>query len=286
MERIFLSSTFTDLLPFRKKVLEGLDRLRHAGYDLEWFAMEGFNASPNASSREAILRYLSQCTTYLGVLGPRYGSLSAADGTSFVELEYETSKALEMPRLLFLMDVGCDAWREIGEDADEELRSKQQQLRTRFQADRLLNHFDSPGDLAMKVVVSLLPSLNAEVSELVDSILNELVPERAGAGPISAIALAASPAFVVANGTTSATITATVTDADGNNAPNGTMIAFLAVGNGSCNPRFAYSTDGVATTTLEIYRSAFDGKCFVECVAIKADVSALTYVDFAGVNSN
>jgi hypothetical protein len=69
-------------------------------------------------------------------------------------------------------------------------------------------------------------------------------------GPPAAVALTVSPAIIACDGTASSTVTATVTDEEGNNVANGTNVNFSVVALGTTNPINAGTIDGVATSQV------------------------------------
>ena len=69
-------------------------------------------------------------------------------------------------------------------------------------------------------------------------------------GPAANVTLAASPAAIPCDGTQTSTVTATVTDADGNNVANGTSVQFNVVAFGTANPINTTTTDGTASSTI------------------------------------
>jgi hypothetical protein len=64
------------------------------------------------------------------------------------------------------------------------------------------------------------------------------------------VSLSASPAAIDCNGVNSATVTATVTDADGNNVVDGTEVRFDVVALGTASPIRATTKDGQASSTI------------------------------------
>ncbi|MHB8683553.1 MAG: DUF4062 domain-containing protein [Dehalococcoidia bacterium] len=281
MSKIFLSSPWRQLHAHRAKVTESLDRLRHAGFDVEWFGMEGFAASLQEDSLTFALRVLDTCDIYVGVLGPRYGSIPEGRSQSCTELEYEHARATKEFRALFLMDPLSQEWGLIGEEPTALKRERLTVLRARFEDDRLLNYFDSPGDLAMKVVVALLPQLTAERNRSLGAVFGALQPAHP-ISPASSIALTATPALINANGIDTSTIMAKVTDAAGNNVPDGEPIVFLTSGFGSANPESTTSSGGSAYTVFTPFHSRSSGRAYVTCLAPHASVTGIIAVDYVG----
>jgi hypothetical protein len=73
------------------------------------------------------------------------------------------------------------------------------------------------------------------------------------------VALTASPAIIDCNGTATSSVSATVTDSDGNNVTNGTNVNFSVVALGTANPINATTTDGVASSTITPLSNAVAG---------------------------
>jgi adhesin/invasin len=69
-------------------------------------------------------------------------------------------------------------------------------------------------------------------------------------GPAANITLAASPSAIACDGTQTSTVTATVTDSDGNPVANGTTVTFSVVALGTANPINVATADGTASSTI------------------------------------
>ncbi len=96
------------------------------------------------------------------------------------------------------------------------------------------------------------------------------------AGAPANVALTASPAAINCDGTASATVSATVTDADGNNVVDGTNVNFSVVALGIASPINADTTDGVASSTITPLSAGVAG---VTVVVSSGDASASIRVD-------
>jgi len=95
---VFVSSTFTDLQPYRSAVREALHRL-----EVVVRGMEYFGALPETPKDEC-LRIVRGCRAYVGVFAMRYGSVDPSSGKSFTHLEYEEAQRLNLPSLIYLVD--------------------------------------------------------------------------------------------------------------------------------------------------------------------------------------
>jgi hypothetical protein len=275
--KVFLSSTWEDLEVHRAKVREALDMLRLKGLRVEWVGMEAFAASLRARSLDVAMNELMACDVYVGVLGPRYGSIPTGYDASYVELEYQVAVRLDMDRVLFLMNEGCSEWRSVGTEPSLDKRDKLTALRGRFKEDRLLSNFDSPGDLAMKVVIALLPKLISERDMALAQPLGLLSRHDATARPWS-IVLLAEASSIVADGTEKSTVTARITDTAGNKVADDEPILWTVIGSGTVNPVHGYTRDGISTTVATPLVNQ-NGRLLVTCVAIRLGVASTIAVD-------
>lgn len=83
MKKIFVSSTYIDLLPHRKLVWQLLKN-----YNAEITGMEEFGARTSAPLDTCII-YARECDIYIGIIGMRYGSVDKKSGKSFTQVEYK-----------------------------------------------------------------------------------------------------------------------------------------------------------------------------------------------------
>lgn len=96
--RVFVSSTYTDMLPYRDAIRTALNKADCVPYGMERF---GAAAIPPL---EICYEELKSSQIYVCALGMRYGSVDKASGKSYTQLEYEKAKELGMPILAFLVD--------------------------------------------------------------------------------------------------------------------------------------------------------------------------------------
>jgi adhesin/invasin len=95
-------------------------------------------------------------------------------------------------------------------------------------------------------------------------------------GPAANVALTASPSQIACDGSQTSTVSATVTDADGNNVANGTTVTFSVVALGTANPINTTTTDGTASSTITPLSGATAG---VTVIVTSGDASASIRVD-------
>lgn len=96
--RVFVSSTYTDMLPYREAIQTALNRA-----DCIPYGMERFGAEP-VPPLDVCYRELEASQIYICALGMRYGSIDAETGKSYTQLEFEKARELGKPTLVFLID--------------------------------------------------------------------------------------------------------------------------------------------------------------------------------------
>ena len=96
--RVFVSSTYTDMLPYREAIQTALNRA-----DCVPYGMERFGAEP-IPPINVCYRELEASQIYVCALGMRYGSIDPETGKSYTQLEFEKARELGKPTLVFLID--------------------------------------------------------------------------------------------------------------------------------------------------------------------------------------
>ena len=96
--RIFISSTYVDMIPYREALQAAITNCDAVAYGMERFV-------------PAPIRPLDRCyeeisgsQLFILLLGHRYGEIDSDSGKSYTELEYEKAKELNLPILEFLLD--------------------------------------------------------------------------------------------------------------------------------------------------------------------------------------
>lgn len=95
--KIFVSSTYADLIPFRKKIWDEIGKL-----NVKIFGMEKFGARKSAPL-ETCLDEVSNADIFLGIISYRYGSVDRVTKRSYSQLEYEKAFALNKEILIYFM---------------------------------------------------------------------------------------------------------------------------------------------------------------------------------------
>lgn len=114
--------------------------------------------------------------------------------------------------------------------------------------------------------------VTAEIGAVTDRDTAELTV----VGEPAEVVLAASPASIACDGTASSTVTATVTDSDGNNVADGVEVSFDVVALGTADPINVDTADGTASSTITPLSNASAG---VTVLVTAGDVERSIRVD-------
>jgi hypothetical protein len=146
---IFVSSTYTDLEPYRKAVWNTLDKLKVGVSGMEIFGAR--SAEPLQTCVDEVMK----CEVFIGIIGMRYGSVDEKTAKSFVRVEYETALEKNLYLLIYLIDEEkaqiSPKFVDVGESASK-LRDFKELLRKKH----TIETFQSPEDLGNKVEKDLL----------------------------------------------------------------------------------------------------------------------------------
>lgn len=96
--KIFISSTYKDLVDYRRAAIEAVLKL-----ELEVIAMEFFNSRPE-DPKTVCEREVDECDLFIGIYGHRYGFIPKGGKKSITHLEYELARKLGKPCFCFIVD--------------------------------------------------------------------------------------------------------------------------------------------------------------------------------------
>jgi Domain of unknown function (DUF4062) len=148
MYKVFLSSTSRDLADYREAVHRAIDGL--PGFQL--VKMEDFGAR-DANAKDLCAWLVRECDVLVGLMGHYYGSCPPGETTSFTELEYQTAKAVKLPRLMFVAPDDFPIPARLREsDASFD---RQKRFRRDVMTERVAGSFDKPEQLASGVTRAL-----------------------------------------------------------------------------------------------------------------------------------
>lgn len=145
--KVFISSTYTDLVDHRAKVAEAVERLGQQGV-----RMEVFGARPSEAT-EASLDEVGVSEVFVGIYAHRYGYVPIGSQSSITRMEFDHARTLGKPILCFVVD-DDHPW----PPKHVELQPGHTKL-AEFKEDigntLVRDTFTTPEDLAFKVAASL-----------------------------------------------------------------------------------------------------------------------------------
>ena len=147
--QVFISSTYSDLVEERKKVLDVLLMA-----DCIPVGMEAFVAT-DVEQFEVIKKDIDLCDYYILIIGQRYGSINPDTGISYTEMEYDYAIKNKIPVLVFVLDeqiVLPDDKKENEPDKVERLKA----FREKALTNRLCSIWKNTDELVGKVAVSIM----------------------------------------------------------------------------------------------------------------------------------
>jgi len=145
--KVFLSSTYADLVEHRKAAAEALERLgQQVG------RMEIFGARPHEPSA-ACRREIEDCHLFVGIYAHRYGYVPPASKTSITEQELVHAQQTNKPIFCFVVADDYELPAAVIEPgaAIERVQELKRKIRSEFVVDT----FREPLDLAVKVATSV-----------------------------------------------------------------------------------------------------------------------------------
>jgi hypothetical protein len=150
-KKVYISSTYSDLIDYRQAVYKALRKLR---YDA--IAMEDYVATGQHPPLDKCLADVAECDYYVGIFAWRYGYIPTEnnpDQKSITELEYRQAEALNKPRFIFLLHADAP-WLPKNIDKGENC-DRIEQLRTELGTQKLVSFFKTPEELASLVSAAI-----------------------------------------------------------------------------------------------------------------------------------
>ena len=160
-KKVFLSSPGHGMRLYRANVAEMM--AKSDVFDL--IAMEHFGAR-SATPAEHYLRGIEQCDIFVGLVGPRFGACPDGDTRSHSEIEYETSKRLGKPQLMFMVKGEEE---EGARPQTPEQAEQQANFRARVISERLVAFPSSVQSTATEVLTALVNQLRSSMDPVVES---------------------------------------------------------------------------------------------------------------------
>src|SRR5688572_23946295 len=153
MKKIYVSSTYKDLIDYRKAVFAALRKMRH-----DVIGMEDYVAKDQCTVARCQAD-VATCDLYIGIFAWRYGYVPEEDNPemkSITELEYKEASDTGKTRLIFLLDNNVPWSPELMDSYTGENKSGKRIKQFRaVLAKRSAGLFKSPDDLATQVIAAV-----------------------------------------------------------------------------------------------------------------------------------
>ncbi len=146
--KIFLSSTYIDLVEYRKAAHNALERLGQ-----EVGRMEIFGAR-NEEAKTVALDQLEKSDLVVGIYAHRYGFIPESSDISITEQEYVYAKNKDKPVLCFVVDEDL-VWPPKMIEKDAEKIKKLEDFKVKILKEKVVDFFTTPSDLAMRIATSV-----------------------------------------------------------------------------------------------------------------------------------
>ena len=145
MARIYISSTYSDLIDAREAVYRSLRKMRH-----DVIAMEDY-VSTDQRPLDKCLADVADCDVYVGIFAWRYGYVPPDQECSITESEFRKARHSKKPCLLFLLHEEAPWPRKLIDRDVERIEA----LRAELSRDYLVNFFRTVDELAAAVSVAV-----------------------------------------------------------------------------------------------------------------------------------
>lgn len=147
--RVFVSSTFHDLVDCRTAVINVIDKLEG-----EAKVMERTGARTDPPKKESIRIIKKESDIFVGIYARRYGSVPKGDKISITEAEYYTAKKAKLPTLIYLNSTDFpEIYFELSDEKDAKI--KLSEFKKKLQRNHICEFFSSEEDLAEKATGDL-----------------------------------------------------------------------------------------------------------------------------------
>ena len=145
--KIFLSSTYLDLVAYRNAAAQAIERLGQQGVRMEVFGARPLEATT------ACFDEIAASDALVGIYAHRYGYIPLGQSTSITEQELEFVRLKQKPTFCFIDDEEYP-WPPKHVEAGDahELLPK---FKNRLQSEVVTDYFTTADDLALKVSSSL-----------------------------------------------------------------------------------------------------------------------------------
>ena len=146
--KIFLCSTYSDLVEERKSAIEAITRLQHQHGTMEFFGARADRPI------ETCLQEVRTSDLLVVIIGHKYGTYVGKTGISFTETEFNEGSGLGKPCLVYFRDPGVPV---LPEHVERSLKKTRQlaAFKKRLRGRYTVASFRNPNDLAVQVAADI-----------------------------------------------------------------------------------------------------------------------------------
>lgn len=152
--KVFLSSTGHDLVEYRLKASQALEKL-----GLQIVKMEDFGAMSEEAT-EACRKKIEACDLFIGIYAHQYGFISPGSAISMIEKEYEFAKT--KPKLCFIVEDSYPWNPQFVDYINYQLLNN---FKTRIKNEYVIVAFNTAEDLAAKISYSTTRNFLQQMAE-------------------------------------------------------------------------------------------------------------------------
>ena len=149
--KIFVSSTYQDLVHYRQKVNEAMQRLQQIMVGMELFG------SDTETPLETSINRVKESSLFILIVGFRYGSILDNSEKSITQIEYETAVSSSIPTLVYIID---DDQPVSLQNVDFAHIEKLNNFKSLLKKRHVVSTFTTPEDLGAKVLADVQRELN------------------------------------------------------------------------------------------------------------------------------
>jgi HEAT repeat protein len=146
--RVFVSSTYTDLIDFRESVMTTIRQL-----DAIDVAMEHFGARDEHPKDECLRLIKEDSDIFIGIYAHRYGFIPQGDNISLTEAEYNEATVVGLPRLIYIINDSTPWIPSLIDQGNSATLLKV--LKDKLKANHICAFYSNKDDLAAKVAADL-----------------------------------------------------------------------------------------------------------------------------------
>lgn len=147
-KRVFISSTYVDLVDFRNTVQRAIRQLGAVDVSMEYFG-----ARDERPKEECLRLIKDESDIFVGIYAHRYGYIPKGDKISITQAEYEAASSAGLKRFIYLVDESVPWVPAYIDKNNAEVKLKK--FKDKLKVDHMCQFFSNKDELAAKVAADL-----------------------------------------------------------------------------------------------------------------------------------